>query len=212
MSATVAVRTAPEVPPHRLVDDIVALIAGTLIVSLGLAILKGGGAVTGGTAGLSLLLGYVVPTPTGVLFLAINVPFFLFAARGRGWSFTLRSCLAIAMVGALVLVQPLFVDLDGIDAAYAAIMGNVLSGVGVLILFRHGSSLGGFNIVALHLQEHRGFRAGYVLMVLDALVVIASFAVVPPLSVAYSAVGAVILNLIIALNHRPGRYVATGPR
>ena len=74
------------------------------------------------------------------------------------------------------------------------------------MLFRHKSSLGGFNILALIMQERFGIRAGYVQMSLDIIIVAASLTVVSPTAVLLSATGAVILNLVLAINHRPGRY------
>jgi len=97
-------------------------------------------------------------------------------------------------------------DIDRISAPYAAVGGNLIAGIGLLIVFRHGASLGGFNIVALVAQERLGWRAGYVQMVLDVLVVVGALTVVAPQNVLLSAVGAVVLNLVLALNHRPGRY------
>jgi uncharacterized membrane-anchored protein YitT (DUF2179 family) len=94
-----------------------------------------------------------------------------------------------------------------IDPVYGVLGGNLLAGVGLLILFRHQSSLGGFNIMALLLQEKLGWRAGYVQMVLDVAIVLSSLALVPPLLVLLSAAGATLLNLVLALNHRPGRYL-----
>ena len=91
-----------------------------------------------------------------------------------------------------------------IDPLYAALVGNLLAGVGILVVFRHRSSLGGFNVVALLCQERLGWRAGYVQMGLD-LVVVLAFATVSDLGLALaSAAGAVLLNLVIAMNHRPG--------
>jgi uncharacterized membrane-anchored protein YitT (DUF2179 family) len=101
----------------------------------------------------------------------------------------------------------LFLPVAHLDPFYAAVVGNVLCGVGILILFRHRASLGGFNIVALILQDRFGLRAGYVLMAVDTVVVLVSLVAVPPLNVLVSALGAVLLNLILALNHRPGRYL-----
>ena len=49
--------------------------------------------------------------------------------------------------------------------------------------------------------------ASYPQVVLDLMVVLGSLAVLPWPSVAFSALGAVILNLVIAFNHRPDRYV-----
>ena len=97
-------------------------------------------------------------------------------------------------------------DLGPVEPVYAALVGNLLAGVGILVVFRHGSSLGGFNVVALMCQERLGLRAGYVQMALDVAVVLA-FAAVSDLGVVLaSGAGAVLLNLVIALNHRPGRY------
>src|SRR5664280_1337097 len=76
-----------------------------------------------------------------------------------------------------------------------------------LILFRHKSSLGGLNTVALLAQERFGWRAGYVQLALDGTIIVASLAIVAPAVVALSAAGAVVLNLVLALNHRPGRYL-----
>jgi uncharacterized membrane-anchored protein YitT (DUF2179 family) len=189
------------------VEDILGLLVGVTVVSFGLFILKAGSAVTGGTAGLSLLVSYLAPVPFPVLFIAINLPFFLLAIRGKGWVFTLRSGGAIVLVSVLSGVHPLFLPVAHLDPFYAAVVGNVLCGVGILILFRHRASLGGFNIVALILQDRFGLRAGYVLMAVDTVVVLVSLVAVPPLNVLVSALGAVLLNLILALNHRPGRYL-----
>lgn len=94
-----------------------------------------------------------------------------------------------------------------LPAGYATVLGNMLAGVGLLIVFRHGASLGGFNVVGLIVQERRGIQAGYVLMGLDLAVVLGALAVLPWPSVALSALGAIVLNLIIALNHRSDRYL-----
>jgi uncharacterized membrane-anchored protein YitT (DUF2179 family) len=64
-------------------------------------------------------------------------------------------------------------------------------------------------VLAIWLQERRGVRAGVFQMVIDSLVVVASLFVVPPVTVLYSVIGAVALNLVLAVNHRPGRYLGT---
>ena len=83
-----------------------------------------------------------------------------------------------------------------------------MMGVGFVVLFRHQASLGGINILALYLQQTRGIRAGKLQMGLDFCIVLASLAVVSPLALGASILGAFALNLAISLNHRPGRYVA----
>jgi uncharacterized membrane-anchored protein YitT (DUF2179 family) len=204
-------RPAPAPDPtagvkHSLLEDALSLLTGTFAVSLGLYLLESVSAVTGGTAGLSLLVSYVVPAPFALLFVLVNLPFFLLAIRMKGWGFTVRTGLSIALVSGFSLLHPAM--LAGVDVApaYGVVAGNVLAGIGLLILFRHRASLGGFNVVSLIAQDRWGWRAGYVQMALDVVVVLSAFAVVDVATVLLSAAGAVLLNVILALNHRPGRY------
>jgi uncharacterized membrane-anchored protein YitT (DUF2179 family) len=192
---------------HSVVEDVLGILTGTFVASLGLFLLKSTAAVTGGTAGLALLVSYAAPIPFGVLFFAINLPFFALALWKKGLNFTVRTIIAVALVSLMSEIHPNAVSLGDLNPVYAVIAGNALAGVGLLILFRHKASLGGFNILALILQERLGWRAGYTQMGLDVLIILVSFAVAPPLTVALSALGAVLLNLILALNHRPGRYL-----
>lgn len=196
-------------PPHSRVEDAAALVTGAVLASFGLFLLHAAGAVTGGTAGLSLLLGYAVPVPFGVVYAAVSVPLLLLAVRRKGWGFTARSVAAVVLVAALA---PLHADAFGVTTVppmYGVLVGNLAAGLGMLVLFRHQSSLGGFNVVALVAQERRGWRAGYVQMVLDGLVVASSVLTAPARTVLYSAVGVVVVNLVLAMNHRPGRYLDT---
>jgi len=205
--------TTPRLAPaetivrHSALENVLGIITGAFTVSLGLFLLKTSAAVTGGTAGLALLLSYTGTLPFSALFLAVNIPFFALAVWKKGWGFTLRTITAVALVSALSYLHPYALGGLAPDPLYAALAGNMLAGVGLLILFRHNASLGGFNILALILQERLGWRAGYVQMVLDTMIVLAAFAVVAPSAVLLSAVGAVLLNLVLALNHRPGRYL-----
>ena len=206
-AAPAPVAPSPAGAPHSLLDDVFAVLCGTVVVSLGLALLAAAEVVTGGTAGLALLVSYAVDVPFGLLFVAINLPFFGLALQKMGWRFTLRSLVSVGLVSVLAEVHPRLIDLTTVDTLYAAVVGNLLVGLGLLILFRHGSSVGGFNIVALLAQERLGWSAGYVQMSLDVLVVLTALLVTDPLMVLISAVGAAALNLVLALNHKPGRYL-----
>jgi uncharacterized membrane-anchored protein YitT (DUF2179 family) len=98
---------------------------------------------------------------------------------------------------------------DRVDPLYAAVTDGSAIGVDLLMLFRHGACLGGLNVLAIWLQERRRVRAGVFQMVVDSLVVVASFFVVPLSTLLLSVVGAVALNLVLAVNHRRDRYLGT---
>lgn len=192
---------------HSVAEDVLGMLTGTFAASFGLYLLNASEAVTGGTAGLSLLLGFATGWPFWVLFAVINVPFAVLAVWKRGWEFTLRTVIAIGLVSGFSVVHENLFQIASLNPVYGALAGNLMAGIGLLIVFRHGGSLGGFNVIALIVQDATGFRAGWTLMIFDLAVVVAALLVVPLPNVLLSALGAVLLNLVLALNHRPGRYI-----
>jgi uncharacterized membrane-anchored protein YitT (DUF2179 family) len=195
-------------PPHSLLEDLQALLTGTLCIGLGVLMLSQVGLLTGGTAGLAFLLHYGTGISFGKLFFLINLPFYWLAWRRMGRVFTVKTFVAVATLSAVSELQPLVLQFQSLNPLYAAAMGGLLMGTGFLMLFRHQASLGGVGIVALVLQRDRGWRAGPVQLAVDAVILLAALVLVDPSRIAYSLVGAITLNLTLAVNHRPGRYVA----
>ena len=197
--------------PHSLLEDALAIVTGTLFVSLGIALFNQAGLLTGGTAGLAFLLHYVTGISFGGIFFLINLPFYWLAWRRMGWRFTLKTFCCVALVSLLSGYHSHFLQLINITLwtpFYIALIGGLLMGVGFVVLFRHQASLGGINILALYLQQTRGIRAGKLQMGLDITIVLASLTVVTPMALITSILGAFALNLAISLNHRPGRYMS----
>ena len=193
---------------HSLFEDAQALLAAALVGSLGLSLLKQAGLITGGTVGLAFLAHYASGVSLGKLFFAINVPFMALAWFKVGRAFALKTLCAIALLSIVTDLLPRFVGFGALDPLYAAIMGGLLAGLAMIILFRHQASLGGLNILVHWLQERFGWRAGYVQLAIDVLIIGTSLIVLPPDSILVSLVGATALNLTLAINHRPGRYMA----
>ncbi|MFW2514212.1 YitT family protein [Demequina sp. SO4-13] len=191
---------------HALWEDALALPSGAFLMSFGLFLLEQIGGVSGGLAGVAILGGYWTGVQFGLLFFVVNLPFYWLAVRRMGWTFTLKTLLTVTLVSAFTWVHGQYLDVSEIAPLYAAIFAGLAIGVGMIMIFRHGASAGGFGILAAYLQERRGIRAGYVQGALDIVVVSASLALVEPLILLFSVLGAVLLNLVLAINHRPGRY------
>lgn len=192
---------------HRLHEDVAAGLTGTLIVALGVAFLSKATLLTGGTAGLALLLQYATGFEFGALFLVVNLPFYALSILRMGWKLTIRTFLAVLLVSFLTGLTSAWLGIEHLNPIYAAVTGGMLVGLGLLILFRHRTSLGGVNILALYAQERYGLSAGYVQLAVDALVLLASLFVVRPEQFALSLLATVVINLVIAINHKPGRYL-----
>ena len=197
----------PAASQHTAFEDAQAIVTGALFIALGVAMFAQAGLLTGGTAGLAFLIHYATGWRFGVVFFVINVPFYVLALRAMGWTFTVKTFCAVAALSLFSELMPLVVRFDYLQPVYAGVMGGCLIGAGLLMLFRHRASLGGINVLVLVLQERHGWRAGKVQMAIDCLIVLAAFALVEPWLIAISVLGAVALNLVVAVNHRPGRYL-----
>ncbi|WP_417284178.1 YitT family protein [Comamonas sp.] len=191
---------------HGRFEDAQALFTGSLFVSITMLLFAQAGLLTGSTAGLAFLLHYATGWPFGVIFFAINIPFYWFAWKRMGVEFTIKTFISVAMLALMADVGPRFIHVDYLNPLFAAVLGGLLMGTGCLFLARHHSSLGGATIVSLYLQERYGIRAGKVQMMIDCTVVLLALWIVPFERVAYSILGAVVMSLFLWISHRPGRY------
>jgi uncharacterized membrane-anchored protein YitT (DUF2179 family) len=195
---------------HTLVEDVLALLLGALVISFGVDLIKQAGGLCGGFTGLAFLAHYTTGVSFGAAFFTFNLPFYWLAFRRMGLAFLIKTFSAILMVSVFTDLHPQFISIAHLNPYYAVMLANALMGLGFLVLFRHQASLGGLTVVALYMQDRHHIRAGRVMMVADGMIMLASLSLVRlPLFFA-SILGALILNLIIAMNHRPGRYHARG--
>ena len=192
---------------HKWYEDVIAIVTGTLLVAFGVTMYKHTTLATGGINGLALLLNYATPFGFGALFFVLNLPFYILAWIRLGPAFTIKTFAAVALVSALVPATSNWVSFADLNPYFGTLIGGILMGTGLLILFRHKSGLGGVNILAVFLQERFGIRAGYLQMGVDIAILIGAFFVLPFDKVLLSIGGAIVLNMVIAMNFRPGRYV-----
>ena len=162
--------------------------------------------LTGGTAGLAIVVSEVTGHSFGQVFFLVNLPFYGLAITQNGWRFVVNTFAAVTSVSIWTTMLPSFVTIDYIDPYLAALLGGCLVGTGMLVLFRHNSSLGGAGILAMYLQERRGLSAGRFQMGLDCVIVGIGFFLVSMPILVLSVLGVFALNLVIALNYKPGRY------
>lgn len=192
---------------HRLYEDVMAMLLGTLLVSIGIVFYTKAVLVTSGAAGLALLIQATTGINFGILFFAINLPFYWLAIRRMGWRFAARTFVAVGLVSGFTWATPGWIRIEAVQPIYAALAGGSLMGLGLLALFRHRTGLGGINILAFYLQEKHGIRAGWFQLGVDMVILAGALLLLPWDKVAVSLAGAAVLNLILAINHKPGRYM-----
>ncbi len=199
--------------PHRSLEHTIpeyamAFLLGTALCAFAVVVLTHLGLITGQTAGLGVLLSYVTGLSFGVVFFVVNLPFYLFAWMRMGPRFTIRSFIAVALVSVLTEVFSARVVFATIDPILGALLAGATAGMGLIVLFRHGASLGGVGVVGLWLQDKVGLQAGWVQLGFDVVLFAAALLILPDLAlVAWSLLGAIVVNLIIGVNHRKDRYI-----
>ncbi|GGB33806.1 membrane protein [Sphingomonas metalli] len=193
--------------PHSVIEDGYALMIGCTLLVIGLVFLKAAGLVTGGIAGVALLLSYVVPLPAGVLFTLVNLPFFAFANWAMGRRFAIKTVLVNVGIAGFSTWARGSLTVSAIHPFFAAIVGGTVIGMGILALARHQAGVGGTGVVTLWLQRTRGWNAGMVQIALDIVIVGAAAPVIGATALGWSYLSAAAISLILIAWHRPGRYM-----
>lgn len=179
-----------------------AQVEGCFLVSLGVCFLAASGLLVGGTAGLAFIANKALPITFGVWFFTINLPFFYLAIRQMGKAFAVRSLLCIIAVSLMSDVLNFYVHFENLPPLLGAVIAGGLIGIGLILLFRYRSSLGGVNILGLYLEERFGIHSGKVLLASDLVVAAFALALYDWDKVAYSLLGFVVLSSVLGRYHK----------
>ncbi|MCL6404928.1 YitT family protein [Dickeya dadantii] len=191
---------------HTLKDDVYGLMLGVMFIAIGLNLLKLSGMITGGIAGIALLLSYFIPLSIGVLFILANIPFMIFCYFSMGRAFTLKTLIVNIALSAATQAVPGLLTINYIHPLFSALVGGTFLGMGILSLARHNASVGGTGIVTLWLYKRFNINAGKSQMLLDMLVFAVSIFTMPAHLLLWSALSALAMNAMLMNWHKPGRY------
>ncbi|WP_417258890.1 YitT family protein [Celeribacter sp.] len=195
-------------PKHTALEDLQGFSISLVTTAIGLSFITQLGFITGQTAGLALVISYLTDWSFSWVFWIINIPFYALAWTQMGKEFTLKSIACVTSLSLLMEVVPNWMQFSHLNPLFGIVAFGVLTGYGLLGTFRHKGSLGGLGVVALYAQDRFGIRAGLVQLGFDAILFGVAFFLFAPERVLYSLLGALILNGVIAFNHRRDRYIA----
>lgn len=163
------------------VVDFLAINLGMAVYSLGwAAFLLPYHITTGGMAGMFAIVYYVTGFPMSYAILIANSILLVFALWQLGWKFTIKTAYAVLALSAyLQLGQDMMTADDGTlmqllgegQDSMACVLGAVLNGLGIGIVFLSGGSTGGWDVIAAIINKYRNVSLGRVLLYLDFLVI-----------------------------------------
>lgn len=132
--------------------------------------------ITGGTAGLALLLHYITPLTIGSLVALINLPLIFIGIKYLGKMFALRTVVTIILISLLIdfFAQILEIKPFILDNTLSAIFGGIFIGIGLALVIKGNSSAGGSTIVARIISSKTEIKPGQVILVIDTLIILSS--------------------------------------
>ena len=150
---------------------------GSLVLSLGVAgFFIPNSVLTGGTAGLSLLLHYVTSYSVGTLMVAVNLPLLIIGGKYLGKMFAIRTVITIVLISLFIdlFAQIIVIKPFIMDTILASIFGGISIGVGLALVIKGNSSAGGSTIVARIISSKTEIKPGQVILIIDSLIIFSS--------------------------------------
>ena len=132
--------------------------------------------VGGGVTGLATLIYFATDIPIFISYLVINAILILLAIKILGKSFGIKTVYAILVLSLFFSILPQFISQPIVnDRFMAAIIGGILGGVSIGLVFTQGGSSGGTDIIALIINKYRNISPGKILLVCDVVIIASSF-------------------------------------
>ena len=133
--------------------------------------------VIGSVTGLSSLIHYWVGWNVALTYYAINIILLCIAFRSVGKQFVLRTIIGASISTLFIgVLQPMFpTPIIEQQTFMNVILGAVLCGLGLGVVFTHNGSTGGTDIIAAMVAKHSTISFGRTMMYCDVLIICSSW-------------------------------------
>lgn len=138
---------------------------------------------SGGVSGIAALIYYQTGFPAYYSYCIINVGLLLMAMKIMGWRYLVRTIIATVIISSLIgLVQDMITDdqghlmqVIGDQKFMACVIGGLMEGLGLAIVFMAGGSTGGTDIIASSINKYWDISLGRLMLFLDIIIVSSNF-------------------------------------
>ena len=180
--------------------DLVYTVVGTALVGFALSMFTVPNDIApGGVSGLATALAYITPIRVSAWTLMMNIPLMIAAWRKLGPRAIFFTLIATLLLSFFIEIGERFLPKYSSDTLVASLMGGVVSGLGMGMLFIRGISTGGTDLLALILKKLLpNLPTGTLLMFVDATVVVIATLIFRDFDVAiYSAITIYVCSKVI---------------
>ena len=130
----------------------------------------------GGVTGLAAVIFYSFNVPIGLTFFGINLILVAIAMKVLGASFGVKTIYSMVVISVAFTLMPTLPEEYAIhDNFLASVLGGMMGGVGIGIVFSRGGSTGGTDIIAMIINKYRNISPGRIIMYCDVIIIGSSY-------------------------------------
>ncbi|MDP2888950.1 MAG: YitT family protein, partial [Bacteroidota bacterium] len=112
----------------------------------------------------------------GLTFFAINVVLVSIALKVLGASFGIKTIFSMIVLSLLFAIpQDVFPESIIEDNFLSAVLGGMMGGVGIGLVFSRGGSTGGTDIIAMIVNKYRNISPGRIILYCDVIIIGSSY-------------------------------------
>lgn len=160
------------------IKDYILITFGLILYAIGLiAFIVPGKMVTGGGVGIALLIEYATGIPLQYTNFALNVILLIFALKILGPKFMVKTIYGVVMLTILLSVARMIFK-EGLiedEPLFAGVIGGVLCGAGIGLVFTCNGSTGGMDIVIAIINKYKSIAFGRAMLFFDCLIISGSY-------------------------------------
>jgi len=132
----------------------------------------------GGVTGVGALVYYATGIPVFVTYLTINAILLLTAFKIVGWQFSVRTIIGVGILTVFLTFLPELPRgtlVDENESFMACVLGGLIMGAGIGLVFLNNGSSGGTDIIAKVVNKYRNITLGRALLYTDVLIISSSY-------------------------------------
>lgn len=170
------------------VMDYLAIAFGSALMAIGIGVfLVDAKVVPGGVSGLAMAIHYFTGLSVGMLIWIFNIPLYLWGLKELGKQFGMRTFVGFTLNSLFIDLfrgdipgfhyirfqdSATIQDLYKNDFLFLILIGSVLIGVGLGIIFKFKGTTAGSDIIASILHKRYGIKPGHAIMFTDMFVIL----------------------------------------
>ncbi|WP_108821110.1 YitT family protein [Dysgonomonas sp. Marseille-P4361] len=158
--------------------DYVTITFGLLLYAIGLiGFIKPVGIVTGGLAGIALLIEYAVNIPLQYTYFLVNCLLLVVALKILGVKFLIKTIYGVFVLTGLLTVCQMYITAPIVagEPLLSGVIGAMMCGTGIGLVFSSNGSTGGTDIIVAVINKYKNIAFGRGMLLCDFVIISSSY-------------------------------------